>query len=233
MSGDDEIDALKARYARRASLPPDRYAADRPDVAARTRERRERQTVLLSRHLPRPLADCQVLEIGCGHGGNLLEWLADGLPASQLAGIELLPDRLAAARERLPDAVRLWPGDARRLALPEASVDVVQLSTVFSSILDDQVQAELAAAAWRWLRPGGGVLWYDFTVNNPRNRDVRGVPMARLQGLFGAGHLDAQRLTLAPPLARAACALHPALYGWLNRVPGLHTHVLAWIGKPE
>ena len=30
------------------------------------------------------------------------------------------------------------------------------------------------------LAPGGGVLWYDFTVNNPRNPDVRGVPMKRV-----------------------------------------------------
>ena len=29
-------------------------------------------------------------------------------------------------------------------------------------------------------RAGGAVLWYDFTWDNPRNRDVRGVPLARV-----------------------------------------------------
>jgi hypothetical protein len=39
-------------------------------------------------------------------------------------------------------------------------------------------------------------------------------------------------VTLAPPLARAACRLHPALYPLLNALPLLRTHRLAWIGKP-
>ena len=40
---------------------------------------------------------------------------------------------------------------------------------------------------WRWVRPGGGVLWYDFTFDNPRNPDVRGVPLARVRELFPHG----------------------------------------------
>jgi hypothetical protein len=38
-------------------------------------------------------------------------------------------------------------------------------------------------------------------------------------------------VTLAPPLARAVCALHPALYGVFNVLPLLRTHVLAWVHK--
>ena len=55
--------------------------------------------------------------------------------------------------------------------------------------------------------PGGGVLWYDFTVDNPRNPDVRGVPVARIRELFPEARVQHQRVTLAPPLARAVCAL--------------------------
>ena len=84
---------------------------------------------------------------------------------------------------------------------------------------------------WTWVRPGGGVLWYDFTVDNPRNRDVRGVPVARIRQLFPEGRLRWQRVTLAPPLARRACRLHPSLYTLFNALPWLHTHALAWIDK--
>ena len=42
----------------------------------------------------------------------------------------------------------------------------------------------------------------------------------------------AQRLTLAPPLARPLCALSPALYTVFNALPWLRTHVLAWVHKP-
>jgi hypothetical protein len=103
---------------------------------------------------------------------------------------------------------------------------------VFSSLLEDAQQQRLADAMWRWLKPGGAVLWYDFTVDNPNNRHVRGVPLARLRALFPAGRLRWQRVTLAPPLARRVVAVHPALYGLFNAVPLLRTHVLAWIDKP-
>jgi hypothetical protein len=85
---------------------------------------------------------------------------------------------------------------------------------------------------WRWVRPGGAVLWYDFTLDNPRNADVRGVPLARVRALFPVGLVQTRRVTLAPPLARAVCRAHPALYTGFNVLPMLRTHVLAWIGKP-
>ena len=91
--------------------------------------------------------------------------------------------------------------------------------------------ATLAAAMWRWLAPGGAVLWYDFTVNNPRNPDVRGVPLAEVRTLFPKGRITARRVTLAPPLARAVCRIHPRLYPLLNAMPLLRTHVLAWVVK--
>ncbi len=105
-------------------------------------------------------------------------------------------------------------------------------STVFTSLLDDGFQQRLADTMWRWVKPGGAVLWYDFTVNNPRNPDVRGVPLARVRQLFPQGRIDARRVTLAPPLARAVCRIHSSLYGVLNTVPWLRSHLLAWVGKP-
>ena len=106
-------------------------------------------------------------------------------------------------------------------------------STVFTSLLNDAFQQRLADRIWAWVRPGGGVLWYDFTVNNPRNPDVRGVPVARVRELFPAGRLHVRRLTLAPPIARTVTRLHPSLYPVFNMCPWLRTHVLAWVEKPS
>jgi ubiquinone/menaquinone biosynthesis C-methylase UbiE len=144
----------------------------------------------------------------------------------------LLPERCAKARAVLPELLSLHEGDALQLDVPAASQDAVYVSTVFSSLLDDDFQQRLAGAMWRWVKPGGGVLWYDFTVNNPRNADVRGVPLARVKALFPEGQLQARRVTLAPPIARAVTRVHPALYTLFNALPPLRTHVLAWIAKP-
>ena len=86
---------------------------------------------------------------------------------------------------------------------------------------------------WKWLRPGGGILRYDFIVNNPRNRDVRGVPVSRIRELFPHGTTRVQRITLAPPVARAVTRLHPTLYAVLNSVIWLLYHVLVWVEKPQ
>lgn len=224
-----ELDRIAQRYARRAAQGDavDRYSLLRPEVAAMWQEQ-QRALLALLRGRPGTPADWRATEVGCGAGGNLLDLLRLGLRPEHLTGIELLPERLAAARAALPERVRLLAGDASQADVAPASQDLVLQSTVFSSILDDALQQRLAEAMWRWLKPGGAVLWYDFTINNPRNPDVRGVPLARVHALFPQGRFTACRVTLAPPLARAL----PRAYGLLNLVPWLRTHRLVRIEKP-
>ena len=234
-----EADAVARRYARRSAAGTatgiGRYSFLQPDVWQSVQERQRAMLRLFARLGFTDLSRLRVLEIGCGAGGNLLELLRIGFAPERLCGVELLPERYAQARAALPAALRLWPGDALALGpaeLPEAGFDIVLQSTVFSSLLDDAFQQRLADAMWHWTAPGGGVLWYDFTVDNPRNPDVRGVPLARLRALFPQAVVQARRVTLAPPLARALCRVHPALYPLANAVPLLRTHLLAWLGKP-
>ncbi len=177
------------------------------------------------------LSELRLLEVGCGSGGNLLELLRMGFAPQHLSGVELLPDRFQLARSVLPDKLRLTQGDALEMNVQTESQDIVFVSTVFSSLLDDAFQQRLADAMWRWVKPGGGVLWYDFTVNNPRNSDVRGVPLKRVQALFAHGQTRAERVTLAPPVARFVTRMHPRLYGFVNSIALLRTHALIWISK--
>ena len=228
-----ETEAIAERYARREELGwGDRYNPLRPEVWQAQQERQRALIALLRRHARKPVAELDLLEVGCGHGDNLLELLRLGFDPARLVGNELLPARAAAARRRLPAATRVLEGDALQQPLADAGFDLVLQATVFSSILDDAFQQRLAARMWQWLRPGGAVVWYDFTVDNPRNADVRGVPAARLEALFPAGRIEARRLTLAPPLARRVVRLHPAAWRLFNALPLLRTHLLAWIEKP-
>jgi SAM-dependent methyltransferase len=225
-----ETEAVAERYARRTGV--ERYSLLQPDVWQSVQER---QRAMLRRFAHLGWADLstrRLVEVGCGAGGNLLECLRMGFAPEHLTGVELLPERYEAARRVLPARVTLLQGDASAMTLPDGCADLVLQSTVFSSLLDDAFQHQLARTMWRWVKPGGGVLWYDFTVDNPRNRDVRGVPVPRIRELFPEGGLRYDRITLAPPLARAVCRVHPALYGALNLLPPLRTHVLAWIEKP-
>lgn len=230
MTTPSEPQAVAERYARRAHT--DRYSPLRPEV---WQTLHERQAALLRLWAARGITDLSALrlvEVGCGTGGNLLELLRLGFAPQHLTGLELLPDRLVQARQVLPAAVQLREGDATQALIEPGSQDVVFVSTVFSSLLDDAFQQKLADTMWRWLRPGGAVLWYDFAFNNPRNADVRGVPLARVAQLFPAARTTHRRVTLAPPLARLVCRLHPGLYTVFNVLPLLRTHRLAWLEKP-
>ena len=119
----DETRAIAERYARRDV--GDRYHPLRAEVWQARQERERALMALLRRHVRGPLAGLDVLEVGCGHGDNLLELLRLGFDPARLVGNELLPERAAAARRRLPAAIRLLEGDATQLALSDGGYDIV------------------------------------------------------------------------------------------------------------
>lgn len=230
--GPDDREAMALRYARRAPLAG-RYSALRPEVLWSMQEV-ERAMIRYWRAAGwHTLADKRVVEVGCGAGGTLLELLRLGFAPEHVVGIDLLPDRVIAARRVLPSAVHVIEGDAAAAAIAAGSQEMVLAFTVFSSILDRRRREQLAATLWRWLAPGGALLAYDFVVDNPRNPDVRAVPVREWRALFPAARLRWTRVTLAPPLSRALCRVHPVLYPLFNALPLLRTHALAWIEKPR
>ena len=228
-----EVELIRERYSRRAvTAIAGQYDFVNPAVCLSVQER-ERALLQWIRYAGlAPLASRRLLEIGCGTGRNLLDLLRLGFQPENLVGNELLPERVEAARRILPPALHIVPGDASQLDFPAQSFDIVYQSVVFTSILDRNFQAELARHMWRLIAPGGGVLWYDFVYDNPRNPDVAGVPVRRIRELFPDGDLRYWKITLAPPIARAVTRLHPALYTVFNSIPMLRTHVLCWIRKP-
>ncbi len=122
--------------------------------------------------------------------------------------------------------------DARRLPFTDASVCAVVFSSVLSSILDPANRVRVAAEALRVLRPGGVVLSYDARLPNPMNSNVRAIGRRELTRLFPGCSVQADALTLLPPLARRLGSATDALYGPLLRVPFLRTHLLAAI-RPQ
>ncbi len=230
--GKTELDRIGDRYARRARVPAGRYSRFRPEVLAGAQERQRALVALLRAGGQGSLEERRILEVGCGSGANLLELMLLGADPARLVGNELLPARLAQARRVLPPEVELHGGDASALPFAEASFDIVYQSTVFSSILDDALQVRIADAMWRWVRPGGGILWYDFTFDNPANRDVRGVPIRRVKELFPGARVTSRRVTLAPPISRRVVRIHPVLYDVFNLLPLLRSHLICWVEKP-
>lgn len=174
----------------------------------------------------------KVLDVGCGSGMHLLRFLRLGFEPGNLQGVDLIPERVEKARTILPAASTIRIGSASHIDAEDQSVDIVYQSLVFSSILDPALRESVAREMWRVCKPGGGVLWYDFTYNNPKNPSVVGIPMKMVRELFPDADISYRRVTLAPPIARVVSRIHCALYSVVGAVPLLRTHVVAWLSKP-
>jgi len=178
------------------------------------------------------LSNIKLLEIGCGRGEKILDLIQMGFSPERLMANELMSENIKIAGKRLPASVALLEGDATQLKIDKESLDVVYQSMVFSSILDDGFQQVLANSMWGWVKPGGGILWYDFVYNNPKNKDVRGVSVTRIKALFpDAKEFVTRKVTLAPPLSRVVTRIHPSFYAFLNLFPFLRTHVICFVKK--
>jgi ubiquinone/menaquinone biosynthesis C-methylase UbiE len=224
----DEIARIRDAYARRAvSGADDRYSL----AGAANRylyEQRERDILrLLGEHALLPLEGRRVLDVGCGSGGMLRDFAAWGAPPEHLAGIDLLPERVASARSH-GDGINYATGNAAALPYAAGSFDIVLLATVLTSVLDEGVRRQIAGETLRVLRRGGAVIWYDFTWN-PGNRDVRGIGTKELRRLYRGCRIRARRSTLAPPLSRLLAPRSVALCRLLEAVPLLRSHLLAAI----
>jgi ubiquinone/menaquinone biosynthesis C-methylase UbiE len=221
-----EAERIRAEYQRRArEIPADYYSLANPGVLFAYQQRVRATLELLTTAQLLPLDDLRILDIGCGRG----DWLADfeswGASRERLAGIDLDAERTAIATTRMGGAdIRV--GDASVLPWRDQQFDLVVLSTVFSSILDETMRTHVAAETVRVLKPAGVVLWYDFFVDNPSNRSVRGVRRADIERFFPGFHVELRRSTLAPPIARRV-----APYSWfgatlLEALTVLNTHHL-------
>ena len=193
-------------------------------------ERRRMTQRLLQRHGWLPLGDRRVLDVGSG-GGSELAWFHElGALESHLVGIDLLPERVEFARRSFPQ-IEFRAGNAEHLPFPDGSFDLVLASTIFSSILDPGMAANVAAEIRRVMTPGAGLLWYDFRYDSPSNRNVRGVSAARVRALFPALKGELIGLTLLPPLARRLGPLTPIAYPALAWIPPLRSHLLGLLRK--
>jgi ubiquinone/menaquinone biosynthesis C-methylase UbiE len=166
----------------------------------------------------------RLLDLGCGTGWWLQRLGEAGYEPARLSGVELLQERVAAARRRVPGA-RIDAGDARALTLPDASCALVSLFTVLSGLAGaDDVDAVLAQAR-RVLVPGGAIVIWEPRVltANPDTRLIRRRALRRALG----PSLRVRTITVAPPVARRAARAYPAL----ARVRPLRTHRLA-VARP-
>jgi ubiquinone/menaquinone biosynthesis C-methylase UbiE len=230
----DSVRAEEARirtaYAKREEADA-RYSWFSAGYQFMVQQRERRLLALLRRYDCENLAAKKILDVGCGTGQWLYDFIKWGARPENITGIDLLPDRVTRARRLCSPAVRIQCASAAELPFSDARFDLVLQATVFTSILDPDLKRRVANEMMRVVKPEGLILWYDYHVNNPWNHDVRGVKRQEIAQLFSGCRIELERITLLPPLARVLARYSYLGCYLLEKLPPLCTHYLGVIRK--
>lgn len=164
------------------------------------------------------LGGLTILDVGCGSGRELRRLCELGAEPRRCHGIDLLRDRIDAARQASPE-MHLCCADAGRLPYTDASFDLVMANMVFGSILDDGIAAAVAAEMRRVVRPTGAIIWHEQRLPNPTNPHVRAYSLADVRRFFPGFAPRVARIAPLPPLVRAVGIIAPRLLPLLGALP--------------
>ena len=225
-----EENRIQQAYGRRSSDDA-RYSFFDEGQLFRIQQLERAILALLKFHGLKSLHSRKILEVGCGSGYWLRQFIQWGASPEKLTGVDLLDRCVAEANRLCSSAVNVRRANAASLDFADGSFDLVFQATVFTSILDPDLKKQIAAEMIRVTADDGFILWYDFRFNNPWNADVRGVEAREIRELFPGCDITLHRVTLAPPLARRL-----ARYSWLaccllDKIPWLCTHYLGLVRK--
>ncbi len=227
-----ELDRIREEYARRErEICAGYYSRFCPFNLFSLQEREEAIVAMLREAGIVSLRALHILDVGCGYGAPLRQLIEYDAEPSQLFGVDLIEGRVRQAHRLAPN-LQFACGNAGQLPFPDASFELALQFTLFTSVLNPDVKALIASDILRVLRPGGRLIWYDYTYDNPWNPNVRGIGRAEIRRLFPGCHFRMRRITLAPPLGRLVARFSPLLYHVLSVVRLLCTHVLCMVQKP-
>ena len=167
----------------------------------------------------------EVLDVGCGTGWWLAQLAEEGTVHAHLHGVDILADRVSAARRQVPSAT-IVTGDVR--ALPNGhSFGVVTLFTVLSSLRSHEDVRSALRRCWSVVAPGGVLLVWEPRWPNPFNTVTLSISARELRRGLGRNPASTRTTTLLPALARRLGAHTGTVYPKLASVRLLRTHRLS------
>jgi ubiquinone/menaquinone biosynthesis C-methylase UbiE len=157
----------------------------------------------------------RVLDVGCGTGSSLIQFLRLGFHPAKLAGVDSSAERIAQARATFPN-VDFRCESAESLSFDESIFDVVFESTLFMMLTSEDIARRIAGEMLRVTRSGGYLMLADWRYAEPRSTDHRAMSSKRIASLFGVGQISdvvaRERGALVPPLGRLLSRRAPSIY---------------------
>jgi ubiquinone/menaquinone biosynthesis C-methylase UbiE len=144
-----------------------------------------------------------ILDVGCGRGTELNNFVRYGAASANLHGVDLMDYRIADAIRNNP-GIDFACGDASQLNFESRTFDITAQIMAFTSIVNDELKKNIALEMIRCTKPGGLILWVDFFLTNPFKRDpnVKAIGKAEIHSLFQGHNIHLTRCILTRPLVK-------------------------------
>ncbi len=178
------------------------FAFDRANIRALQRVDVERESA-------------KVLDVGCGTGASLLQFIRLGFRPENLTGIDNSSERIARAEANFPN-VRFRCESADSMTFADSTFDIAFESTLFMMLTSEDVARRIASEMLRVTRSGGYLMLADWRYARPGSEDHHAMSPKRIASLFKVGHatdvVARERGALVPPLGRFLSRHAPSLY---------------------
>lgn len=205
----DEIEKIKSVYNNR--IEGSIYNYTNPEVLYEIYSKHKIISRYFSeKNLTSKFNNLRLLDVGSGFGDSIIEFVRMGFSPENIAGVELMENRFVASKQRLPLQINLINSNFLDCKTLE-KFDVIYVSLVFTSLLTNSMRIEFANKIKSLLSEGGVVIVYDFTINNPKNKDVRKLTLSEIIVLFNGRGVVSYRTTIIPPIGRFVAKYAPNL----------------------
>ncbi len=175
----------------------------------------ERANIRALQGLPIDSETARILDVGCGTGSSLLQFLRLGFRPENLAGVDKSAERIASARARFP-AAEFRCESAESMGFADSAFEIAFESTLFMMLTSEETARRIAGEMLRVTRTGGYLILADWRYAKPNSQDHRAMTPKRIASLFGVGSATAvirhERGALIPPLGRFLSRRVPSMY---------------------
>jgi ubiquinone/menaquinone biosynthesis C-methylase UbiE len=163
----------------------------------------------------------KVLDVGCGSGGSLLQFLGFGFAPGSLYGIDSNPGRIQEGKERYPN-LNFTCGDASRMGYNSDYFDIVMESTMFMTLPDDTLSQKIAEEMVRVVKPSGYIMLIDWRYSHSEQHEYKALSRKRINHLFKVGTKTTihcfRRGALLPPFGRFLSTYFQSFYFVIQRL---------------
>jgi len=162
-----------------------------------------------------------VLDVGCGSGANVFQFLRLNYQIENITGVDVNDERLAIAQRIYPNAHFIL-GDASKMQFEDNTFDLVYESGMFATLPDDTLCKSIADEMIRVCKVGGYILLIDWRIPKPNNPNYNALTKKKLVKFFNVGHqtklITMEKGALIPPIGRFLSKNIPSIYFLVCRI---------------